>query len=65
MFDAAMVADPVHDQGDGDWGHDSDHRESLRGDLASSITPCEEHGRGHNRDHCDLCDVIRARDACG
>jgi hypothetical protein len=32
-----------------------------RGDLASSITPLEEHGRGHGRDNRDLHDVIRDR----
>jgi hypothetical protein len=59
MLDAATVTDPIHNQEDGD------HRESLHWDLASSITPHEEHGRGCNRDHRDLCDIIRARDACG
>jgi hypothetical protein len=62
MLDAAMVTDPVHNQEDLDWGHDGDHRESLHGDSGSSITPREEHGRRCSRDHCDLCDVICARD---
>jgi hypothetical protein len=39
-----MVTDPVHNQEDGDWGHDGDHQESLRRDSASSITPHEECG---------------------
>jgi hypothetical protein len=64
MFDATTVADPVHNQEDGDRDHDGDHRESLRGDSASSITPREERGQGCSRDHRDLCDVIYARDAC-
>jgi hypothetical protein len=65
MLDAWMVADLVYDQEDGDQGHDDDHWESLHGDSASSITPREECGRGHNRDHRDLRDVIRAKDARG
>jgi hypothetical protein len=65
MLDAVTVADPVYDQEDRDRGHDDDHRESPRGDLASSITPPKERDRGYNRDNCDLCDVIRDRDACG
>jgi hypothetical protein len=64
MLDVATIADPVYDQEDGDRGHDDDHRESLQEDLASSITPHEERGRGCNRVNRDLCDVIRARDAC-
>jgi hypothetical protein len=44
MLDVATVTDPVHNQEDGDWGHDGDHQDSLRGDSASSITPHEECG---------------------
>jgi hypothetical protein len=47
MLDAATVADLVYDQVDGDRGHGDDHRESLRGDLASSITPQEERVGSH------------------
>jgi hypothetical protein len=65
LLDAATVADTIYDQEDGDQGHDDDHRESLHGDSASSITPWEEHGRGCNRDNHDLRDVICARDARG
>jgi hypothetical protein len=61
----ATVADLVYDQEDKDKGHDDDHRESPRGDSASSITPLEESSRGYNRDNRDLCDVIRGRDARG
>jgi hypothetical protein len=43
MLDSATVADPVYDQEDRDQGHDGDHRGSLRGDSANSITPWEEH----------------------
>jgi hypothetical protein len=43
MLDVVTVADPVYNQEDGDQGHDDDHRESLRGDSASSITPWEMH----------------------
>jgi hypothetical protein len=57
MLDAATVPDPVHNQEDGD------HRESLHGDSASSITMLEECGHGHSRDHRDLRDIIHARDA--
>jgi hypothetical protein len=65
MLDAAIVADRIYDQEDRDRGHDDDHRESPRRDSASSITQLEEHGRGHNRDNQDLCDIIRGRDAHG
>jgi hypothetical protein len=65
MLDTATVADRVYDQEDGDRGHDGDHQESLCGDSASSITPQEEHCWGRSRDHHDLRDVIRARDARG
>jgi hypothetical protein len=41
MLDIGMVADLAHDQEDRDRGHDDDHQESPRGDLASSITPPE------------------------
>jgi hypothetical protein len=58
MLDVAIVADPVYD-------HDDDHRESLRRDSASSITPPEERGRGRIRDNHELCDVIRGRTAGG
>jgi hypothetical protein len=61
MFDAAMIADLVHDQGDGDRGHNDDDWQSPLGDLASSITLLE----GHAGDNCDLCDIIRDRDAHG
>jgi hypothetical protein len=64
MLDAVTVADPVYNQEDGDQGHDDDHRESIRGDSASSITPWEMHSRGHNRDNRDLHDAIHARDTC-
>jgi hypothetical protein len=65
MLDATIVADPVHDQEDDDQGHEDDHQQSPRGDSACSITPPEEHGRGHGRDNYDLCDVICGRDARG
>jgi hypothetical protein len=65
MLDAATVVDPVYNQEDRDWGHDGDHRESLRGDFASSITPREERVRERNIDNHDLHDVIHARDARG
>jgi hypothetical protein len=61
MLDATMVADPTHNQEDGDRGHDDDHRRSPWGDSSSSITPPE----GHGEDNRDLCDIIRGRDACG
>jgi hypothetical protein len=44
MLGVATVTDPVHNQEDGDRGYDGDHRESLRGDSASSITPHGERG---------------------
>jgi molybdopterin-guanine dinucleotide biosynthesis protein len=65
MLDVATIADPVHDQEDGDRGHEDDHRQSPHGDSASSITPLEEHVRGRGRDNRDLRDVIHDRDACG
>jgi hypothetical protein len=58
-----MVAVLVYNQEDEDPGHDDDHRESLPGDSASSITPQEEDGRGRNRDNCDQRKIIHARDA--
>jgi hypothetical protein len=65
MLDAATVADPFHDKEDEDRGHEDDHRHSPCGDSASSITPPEERGRGHDRDNYELRDVICGRDACG
>jgi hypothetical protein len=43
-LDIALVADPVYNQKDRDWGRDDDHQESLLGDFANSITPWEERG---------------------
>jgi hypothetical protein len=63
MLDIATVADPIYNQEDRDMGHDDDHQESPRGDSASSITPLEEHGRGSDKDNCDLRDIICGRDA--
>jgi hypothetical protein len=71
MLDVAIVADLVYDQediaivADPVYDHDDDHRESLRRDSASSITPPEEHGRGRIRDNHDLCDVIHGRTTGG
>jgi hypothetical protein len=59
MLDAATVADPFHDKEDEDQGHEDDHRHSPCGESASSITPPEERGRGHDRDNYELRDVIR------
>jgi hypothetical protein len=58
MLDAATVADPVHDQEDGDRGHEDDHRQSPRGDSTSSITPPEERGQERGGDNRDLCNII-------
>jgi hypothetical protein len=42
MLDAAIIVDLVLDRDDEAWGHEPDHRQSLRGDSASSLTPLEE-----------------------
>jgi hypothetical protein len=65
MLDVATGAGPIHDQEGEDRGHEGDHRHSPYGDSTSSITPPKEHGRGHGRDNCNLCDVIRSKDTRG
>jgi hypothetical protein len=60
-----VMLDAIHDQKDEDHGCENDHWHSPHGDSANSITPPEEHGRGHGRDNLDLCDVICGRDARG
>jgi hypothetical protein len=65
MMEAATVADAVHDQENGDRGHEDDHQQSPRGDSANSVTPSDEHDQGHGRDNRDLRDVIHGRDARG
>jgi hypothetical protein len=64
MLDAAIIVDLVLDRDDEAWGHGPDHRQSLRGDSASSLTPPEECSWRWDWDDRDLCDVIRGRDAC-
>jgi hypothetical protein len=63
MLDAASVVDPTLNHDDEAWGHDHDHRQSLYGDSASSLTPPEECSRRWDRDDRDLRDVIHSRDA--
>jgi hypothetical protein len=65
MLDAATMVDPVHDHEDRVRGHELDHRQSPHGESASSITPLEERGRGHDRDDHDLHDTICGRYARG
>jgi hypothetical protein len=50
MLDTTTVVEPIYDQEDWDQGHDDDHQLSPQSDLASSVTPLEEHGWTHDRD---------------
>jgi hypothetical protein len=61
MIDTAILVHSTLDCGERGWGRDADHHQSPCGDLASSITPLEEHGG--DRDNRDLCDFICNRDA--
>jgi hypothetical protein len=63
MLDATTVVDPVLDRDGEVRGNGLDHRQSLHGDSASSLTPLEEHDRRQDRDDQDLCDVIHGNDA--
>jgi hypothetical protein len=65
MLDATTIVDPALNRDDEALGHELDHRQSLRGDLASSLTPLEERGRRRDRDDRHLHDVIRGKDARG
>jgi hypothetical protein len=65
MLDATTVVDPVLNHDDEAQGQDLDHRHSPHRDSASSLTPPEEHDRGHDREDRDLHDVIHGRDASG
>jgi hypothetical protein len=43
MLDAATMVDPVPEHGGDVRGQDPDHRQSLQGDSATSLTSPEEH----------------------
>jgi hypothetical protein len=54
MLDATTVVDPTLDRDDEAWGHALDHRQSLHGDSASSLTLPVECNRRRDQDDQDL-----------